>query len=136
MTTGDTGSPTTGSATTAVTGGATRAAGPQDPGELADQVRAVVLAVPGVVAMHAGAFGEVATLLPGRRVRGVRVSEDGRAEVHVVASSTAPLPRTASAVHHAVSPLVPGPVHVAIGDVMTPAEVARREHADQQPDGA
>ena len=40
------------------------------PAERADAVEAAVRAVPGVMDMHTGAFGEVATYLPGRRVAG------------------------------------------------------------------
>jgi len=44
--------------------------------ELADRVAAVVLAVDGVIALHGGVFGETATYLPGRRVPGVRLSQE------------------------------------------------------------
>ena len=43
----------------------------------------LVLSCPGVVAMHGGLAGEVASYLPGRRVVGVRILEDA-VEVHVV----------------------------------------------------
>ena len=44
--------------------------------ELADSIAAAVLAVPGVAALHPGMFGEVGTYLPGRRVTGVRITDD------------------------------------------------------------
>ncbi len=90
-----------------------------DLGDLADRVVAAVLAVPGVVRLHSGAFGEVATYLPGRAVTGVRLRPDG-AEVHLVVSSDRPVPEVAGDAHEAVRVLVPGPVHVFIEDVDLP----------------
>lgn len=99
---------------------------PAGPAEAADVVAAAAVDVPGVVALHPGPFGEVATLLPGRRVAGVRLpgpgDPTGTAEVHVVASAEVPLTATAAALHAALRPLVPGPLHVVIGDVRTAAE--------------
>ena len=51
--------------------------------DLADRVAAAVRNVPGVADLHTGAFGEVATHLPGRRVGGVQIRADHCA-VHVV----------------------------------------------------
>lgn len=82
----------------------------------ADEVALLVLAVPGVVRLHAGRFGEVATYLPGRRVTGVKLGDRG-AEVHVVVAAGAPIRQTAQRIHAAVAPLVAGPVHVYIEDV-------------------
>jgi hypothetical protein len=92
--------------------------------ELADAVAEAVLAVPGVARLHQGAFGEVATYLPGRRVPGVRLRPDG-VEVHVVVERTlldqrVPLPRVAEQIHRAVAGRVPGPVHVFIEDLAEP----------------
>lgn len=88
-------------------------------------VRAAVLAVAGVVDLHPGPFGEVATLLPGRRVRGVRLTDGsdagGVSEVHVVVDTSAPVTSTAAAVHVALSRLGLARVHVVIGDVRTTA---------------
>ncbi|MEJ5943810.1 hypothetical protein WDZ17_00690 [Pseudokineococcus basanitobsidens] len=93
--------------------------------DLADRVAAAALAAPGVVSLHGGSLGEVATLLPGRRVRGVRLDgPDGGTQVHVVATTTTPIPTTAQAVRAAVGAVVDGPVHVVVGDVATPAEQA------------
>ncbi|GAA2023152.1 hypothetical protein WDZ16_02660 [Pseudokineococcus marinus] len=89
----------------------------------ADRVRAAVLAAPGVVDLHGGPLGEVGTYLPGRRVAGVRLGDGSRpTEVHVVASTAAPLAQTAAAVHAALAPLaaLTGPVHVVVGDVAPP----------------
>ena len=51
---------------------------------------AAVLSVPDVHDLHGGAFGEVATYLPGRRVPGVRLTDDG-VELHVVTRGANPL---------------------------------------------
>jgi hypothetical protein len=91
-----------------------------DPGPLSPEevVAAVVLAVPGVVRLHGGRFGELGTYLPGRRVTGVRIDEQGT-EVHVVVSDRAPIPRTAAGVQRAVSAVAPMPVRVHVEDIDT-----------------
>jgi hypothetical protein len=81
-----------------------------------DDVAALVLAVPGVVGLHAGRFGEVATYLPGRRVSGIKLGDD-TIEVHVVLSAQLPIRETAQLIHAAVATLVATPVHVYIEDV-------------------
>ncbi|SDU76857.1 Asp23/Gls24 family envelope stress response protein [Jiangella alkaliphila] len=92
---------------------------------LADDVAAAVLGVPGVAGLHAGLFGEVATYLPGRRVRGVRVGpEDDAVAVHVVVEWDAPVPATVDAIRTAVAGLVAGTVHVTVEDVAAPGEAA------------
>ena len=83
----------------------------------ADDIAALVLAVPDVVHLHAGRFGEVATYLPGRRVTGVKLGDDG-VEVHVVVAARAPIRQTAQLIHSAVEKLVAVPVHVYIEDVV------------------
>jgi hypothetical protein len=82
----------------------------------ADRVRAAALAVPGVVRLHGGVFGEVAVYLPGRLVSGVRLREDGT-QVHVVVAMDAPVRDTAAAVQRAVAAVRPGPVDVTVEDV-------------------
>ncbi|MFI2105313.1 hypothetical protein ACH436_18625 [Isoptericola sp. NPDC019693] len=69
----------------------------------AARVRAAALAVPGVATLTAGRFGEIATYLPGGRVPGVRIDDDG-VHVHVVVTATGvrDLPGVAGAVHEAV----------------------------------
>lgn len=80
----------------------------------ADVVAAAVLAVPGVAGLDGGPFGTVASLLPGRRVIGVRIPEgagtDGVAhdggvapvEVAVVVTYGVALPALADEVAAAV----------------------------------
>ncbi|WP_211489695.1 hypothetical protein [Georgenia thermotolerans] len=87
-------------------------------------VAEVTRAVPGVARLHPGAFGEVATYLPGHRVPGVRVRPDG-VEVHVVVERALldrrePLPQVAERIHRAVAALTGGPVHVFIDDLAEP----------------
>ncbi|MDT9593505.1 hypothetical protein RDV89_10540 [Nocardioides zeae] len=86
----------------------------------ADLVAAAVRAVPGVHDLHPGAYGEVATYLPGRRVTGVRL-RDERCDVHVVLTWQAHVRDTTDAVRAAVRPLVGGAVDVTVEDVAPPS---------------
>ncbi|MGV8973461.1 MAG: hypothetical protein ACOH10_14150 [Rhodoglobus sp.] len=88
-----------------------------DQAVLADQVAAAVRAIPGVVGLHTGTFGEVATYLAGRRVDGVQLRPDGCA-VHLVLAWGAPVLATADLVRAAVAPLVGARVDVSIEDVL------------------
>lgn len=88
---------------------------PLSPAEI---VAAAVLAVPGVVRLHGGRFGELGTYLPGRRVTGVRIDDEGT-EVHVVVSDRVPVPQTAGRVQRAVSAIAPMPVRVHVEDIDT-----------------
>ncbi len=88
----------------------------------ADLVAATVLAVDGVVGLHGGMFGEAATYLPGRKVAGVRISEDG-AQVHLTVGYGRPVHPLAEAVRRAVAPMVTGPVDVVVEDV-SPEDVS------------
>ncbi len=85
--------------------------------ELADQVAAAVLAVRGVTDLHGGMFGETATYLPGRRVLGVRLTENVT-DIHLSLAYGAPVFATAQQVRTAVAALVPGPVNVTVEDVV------------------
>ncbi|HEX2701792.1 MAG TPA: hypothetical protein VHM89_16435 [Acidimicrobiales bacterium] len=85
-----------------------------------DRVVAAVLACPDVVRMAGGAVAEVACYLPGRRVEGVKIGDDG-VEVHIVAALGRPLPDVAADVRRAVGPLAATmPVTVSIDDVELP----------------
>jgi len=95
---------------------------PQPPGlELADRVAAAVLTVRGVTGLHGGMFGETATYLPGRRVPGVRLTEDVT-DIHLTLTYGAPVFATAQQVRTAVAALVPGPVNVTVEDVTSPTD--------------
>ena len=82
----------------------------------ADDIAALVLAVPDVTRLHAGRFGEVATYLPGRRITGIRLGDD-LIEVHVVVAGQVPIRVTAQLIHAAVATVVATPVHVFVEDV-------------------
>ncbi|AOW94877.1 hypothetical protein BFN03_12075 [Rhodococcus sp. WMMA185] len=86
--------------------------------DLSERIAAAVLATPGVAAMHGGAFGEVATYLPGRRVTGVTIGPTSCA-VHLSALYPANVIDTAERVRAAVEPLVDVPVNVIIEDLLT-----------------
>lgn len=80
----------------------------------------LVVACPGVVAMHGGTFGEAATYLPGQRVVGVRILPD-RIEVHVVSRWPTPAVEVAAQVWAATAQAVAGSrVDVVVGDVLLP----------------
>ncbi|QDW64741.1 hypothetical protein FFI11_015035 [Oerskovia sp. KBS0722] len=89
-------------------------------GEIAERIVAAVLAVPGVVRLHAGVFGEVATYLPGRAVTGVRLRPE-ETEVHLVVAPDRPIPAVARDVHETVRALATGPVRVFVEDVESPS---------------
>jgi hypothetical protein len=90
-----------------------------DQGEVAEALVAAVLAVPGVVRLHAGVFGEVATYLPGRAVTGVRLRPE-ETEIHLVVSTDRPIPSIARDVHESVRALATGPVRVFVEDMESP----------------
>ena len=87
----------------------------------AERLSQAVERVPTVARLSAGSTGaEVATYLPGRRVRGVRVTDDA-VEIHVVARWPAVLPEVGDAVRSAVAPLAGGrAVEVVIDDLDVP----------------
>jgi len=90
-------------------------------GRLADAVANAALAVPGVVGLHTGTFGEIATYLAGRRVEGVQIRPDSCA-VHLVLAWGAPVLATADRVRAVVGPLVGTPVDVSVEDVVGPSD--------------
>lgn len=86
-----------------------------------------------VARLSGGLYGEVASYLPGRRVRGVRTA-DGQVEVHVVACWDVPVADVAAEVREAVGPIAGGlPINVCIDDVELPeASSSPRETAQIQ----
>ena len=87
-----------------------------------ESVSSAVLSCPSVAAMAGGGPAEVATYLPGRRVMGIRSSEEA-VDVHIVARWGKPLPEVGEEVRRAVAPLVGGrAVSVYIDDVELPDE--------------
>ncbi|MEV8378529.1 hypothetical protein AB0P21_37670 [Kribbella sp. NPDC056861] len=73
--------------------------------------------MPGVVGLHGGVFGEVATYLPGRRVAGIRITPE-RAEVHLTLVWGEPVRATAEIVRDVVGELTGVPVFVTVEDVV------------------
>ncbi|GAB2922669.1 hypothetical protein GCM10027047_19870 [Rhodococcus aerolatus] len=87
----------------------------------ADAVAAAVLGVDGVVALHGGALGGLATYLPGRRVSGVRLLPGG-AEVGVVVRFGTSIPDLSRQVRAVLTPIVGPAVTVAVGDLVAADE--------------
>ena len=85
--------------------------------DVAERIAEVVLAVDGVAGLHGGMFGEAATYLPGRRVSGIRLGDNGT-EVHVTLVAGHSVRETADAIRMAVAPLAPGAIHVTVEDVV------------------
>jgi len=91
----------------------------------AEAVAATVRSCPAVVDLAGGDFGEVATYLPGRRITGVRVSDD-RIDVHLVGRYGIPIPALAAEVRTALTPLAQGrAIDIRVEDLgMVPAPPA------------
>jgi uncharacterized alkaline shock family protein YloU len=89
--------------------------------EIADSVAAAALSVAGVVELHGGQFGEIATYLPGRKVVGIRVDADV-CDIHITAGYPTDVHAVARGVLAAVQPLVPVPVSVTVEDVRISGE--------------
>lgn len=91
-----------------------------------DAVAAAVLACSAVARLSGGLLGEVATYLPGRRVRGVVVREHPGAgetdlDVRVVATFGPTMSEVADQVHRAIALAAPGRSRtVAIDDIDVP----------------
>jgi hypothetical protein len=90
-----------------------------DPVALAQRVAAAVAAHPAVARLHPGLLGDVATLLPGRRLLGVRIGAgDEPVEIGVVLTLDRPIPDAVASLRREVSALCGGAVvHVTVGDV-------------------
>ncbi|WP_245006062.1 MULTISPECIES: Asp23/Gls24 family envelope stress response protein [Rhodococcus] len=95
--------------------------GPQriDLGLAAETVADAALAVHGVAALHGGEFGEVGTYLPGKRVTGVVIDENG-CNVHISVAYPANVVTVAQHVRDAVGQVVDVPITVTVGDVSHP----------------
>jgi hypothetical protein len=84
-----------------------------------DPIAAAALGCPLVAGLHGGRHGHVATYLPGRRVTGIRITED-EVSVHVVAHYPAAMDEVAQQVRSAVGPFTAGlAVNVTIEDLST-----------------
>jgi hypothetical protein len=84
-----------------------------------DPIAAAVLACPLVAGLHGGRHGHVATYLPGRRVTGIRITED-EVSIHLVAHYPAAMDEVARQVRNAVAPFTAGlAVQLTIEDLST-----------------
>lgn len=101
-----------------------------------DAVAAAVAACPSVAHLVQGGPGEqVATFLPGRRVGGVRVTDEA-IEVHVATRWDVPIPLAAAEVRSAVSALVGSrSVTVAVDDIDEPQAALPAATPDSAPLG-
>ena len=85
-------------------------------GSAAERIADAVLALPGVVDLHSGLFGEVATYLPGRRVTGIAVrDEDG--EVHIIVDLSHDLQAVAASARETAESITGLPFTVVVEDV-------------------
>ncbi|QPK83525.1 hypothetical protein G7Y29_01560 [Corynebacterium qintianiae] len=80
--------------------------------ESGEAIRLAVLSVPGVAGLSAGRFGEVALLLPGTRIHGLRAVDRSSAvgtEIHVVynVDSGRPINKVAEDVRSAAAAAAP-----------------------------
>ncbi|MDN5916827.1 MAG: hypothetical protein L0I76_17265 [Pseudonocardia sp.] len=93
-----------------------------DPAELAQLVADAVIAHPAVARLDGGAFGAVATFLPGRRLVGVHVGRPGEpVELAVVLRLDRPIPGVVATLRTTVSALCGGvPVDITVSDVEVP----------------
>jgi uncharacterized alkaline shock family protein YloU len=88
--------------------------------ELVRRIAELVAEHPAVVRLDGGTYGDVATLLPGQRLLGVRVDEHGGpVEVAVVLSLTAPIPEVVAQLRARVRAVAGArPVDVTVSDVV------------------
>lgn len=95
-----------------------------DPSELAQLVADAVIAHPAVARLDGGAFGAVATFLPGRRLVGVHVGRPGEpVELAVVLHLDRPIPGVVATLRTTVSALCGGsPVDITVSDVDVPGQ--------------
>ena len=88
----------------------------------ADAIAAAALTAPAVAALHGSGPRPVVTLLPGRRVEGVQVTDE-RVTVGVVVAQGVPIPALTDQVRRRVAPLAGGrPVDVHVADLRLTAE--------------
>jgi len=87
----------------------------------ADTVRQLAAAIdvaPSIVTRSTGTFGGVAVHLPGSRVEGIRCTDDGRWEVHVVMASDSTVSLVEADILAAVQSVgISGPIDVFVDDI-------------------
>lgn len=101
---------------------------PQQPSphEIAERVRAH----PSVARLHGGRFGEIASYLPGEKVVGVRLREDGPAEIGVVLRTDRFLWQTADELRAELVELIGGPVDIVVSDIVDGEEAGQDEQTE------
>lgn len=88
----------------------------------AEAIAAAVRTAPAVAALHGGGLRPVVTLLPGRRVEGVQVTDE-RITVSVVVAQGVPITALTDQVRRRIAPLAGGrPVDVHVADLQLAAE--------------
>lgn len=88
----------------------------------ADAIAAAVRTAPAVADLHAGGLRPVVTLLPGRRVEGVQLTDE-RVTVSVVVAQDVPVALLTEQVRERVAPLAGGrPVDVHVADLRLAAD--------------
>lgn len=100
----------------------------------AEAVAAAVAGCPSVAHLVGGPVGaQVATLLPGRRIEGVRVTPD-RVEIHIASRWGVPIREVSAEVRTAVSPHTGAlPVLIAVDDIDDPLPALPVGAADSAP---
>ncbi len=86
----------------------------------ADRIATAVRARPHIAGLHSGRFGEIATLLRGRRIPGIRIRDD-EITIGVIGRYPATAVEISDDVRTAVGQ-VDRPVHVRIGDIASSAD--------------
>ncbi|WP_410652631.1 hypothetical protein [Amycolatopsis sp. cmx-4-54] len=97
----------------------------------ADRIATAVRAQPSIAGLHSGRFGEIATLLRGRRVPGIRIRDD-EITIGVVGRYPATVVEISDDVLVAVGQ-VDRPVRVRIGDIAPPAAEGPGTTPEPQP---
>lgn len=101
----------------------------------AEAVASAVAGCPSVAHLVGGPAGaQVATLLPGRRIVGVRVTDD-RVEVHIASRWGVPIREVSAEVRTAVAPHTGSlPVIIAVDDIDDPRPALPAGDVDASPD--
>ena len=88
----------------------------------ADAIATALRTAPAVAGLHAGGLRPVVTLLPGRRVEGVQLTDE-RVTVSVVVAQGVPITVLTEQIRARVAPLTGGrPVDVHVADLQLAAE--------------
>jgi len=86
------------------------------PLELAAAVARAARRVDGVVDLHGGLYGEIATHQPGERILGVRLG-DAAGEVHIVVSTRTPVNVVGERVRALAEEITGMPITVVVADL-------------------